>query len=302
MSAYEDIQKSLKYIEENLNKQLTVQEIAHEVGYSVSHFCKLFRLYQKSSPMDYLRQLRLIRAREELTSDKKMLEIALDYGFETASGFSKAFRKEFGYSPTFYRSQNQWLQIPAYPTSLKKEALTIRFRKKDTFKVAGYGIQTNLHYKETKDIAAYWDKYDGESLELKMYTQLQPPQHGEVGLCITNREQNTVEYLFGVIIENEEKVTAEMLVADIPAAEYIVFTTPPIHTVGHDSENRIDPFSEVIRETWRFIFFDWFPKSGFFFDDTKTAFEFYDERCHGLEDVVMDIFIPIKRKKKEKER
>ncbi|MFC7055419.1 GyrI-like domain-containing protein [Enterococcus alcedinis] len=42
-------------------------------------------------------------------------------------------------------------------------------------------------------------------------------------------------------------------------------------------------------------FLEWFPKSGYLFDESKLDFEFYDERCHGLKQVVMDIYIPIKK-------
>jgi AraC family transcriptional regulator len=54
-----------------------------------------------------------------------------------------------------------------------------------------------------------------------------------------------------------------------------------------------DPFSIAVKETWRYIFNEWFPNSDYEFDETKMDFEFYDERCHDVEHAVMEIFVPI---------
>ena len=102
MNYSEAIRQSINFIEMHIKEDLDVKQIAKNVGYSVFHFCRIFALSQGIPLMDYVRKRRLSLARSELLTGRKVIEIAIDYGFETASGFSKAFRKEFGYNPTTY--------------------------------------------------------------------------------------------------------------------------------------------------------------------------------------------------------
>ena len=50
----------------------------------------------------------------------------------------------------------------------------------------------------------------------------------------------------------------------------------------------------MIKATWKYIFEEWFKESGYSYDESKLDFEFYDERCHGRVDTVMEIYVPIK--------
>lgn len=98
------------------------------------------------------------------------------------------------------------------------------YYKKSAFKVAGYGIKTNItNSNYTKDIASFWSNYNGENLESKMYKILNPPKHGEVGLCVpANGESGDAVYLLGVIVDNFNNVTNEMITVEVPEATYAV--------------------------------------------------------------------------------
>lgn len=80
--------------------------------------------------------------------------------------------------------------------------------RKPAFKVAGYGIDTDITGTEyTKDVAAFWETYDGENLESKLYSILEPPRHGEVGICAPGSRNGKVAYLLGVVVEDFSKAT-----------------------------------------------------------------------------------------------
>lgn len=288
-----DIEKCIEYIEAHIKENLTVQDIAAEIGYSIYHFCRVFSLCMEMSVMEYVRRRKLSLASIELFAGRRIIDIALDYGFETQSGFTKAFRRTFGYSPTQYaarmdgfRNGDSFLKIGGYmmnPVKVRKPA----------FKVAGYGIQTNVAGSTyTRDIASFWSQYEGENLESKMYNILNPPKHGEVGLCIPSSDNGNATYLLGVIVEDYSKVEPDMLTVDVPEAEYAVFTTPPVDTSTGDEQG---DFAQVIKSTWKYIFEEWFKDSGYVYDDSKLDFEFYDERCHSRPDTVMEIYVPVKK-------
>ena len=167
--------------------------------------------------------------------------------------------------------------------------------KKAAFKVAGYGIKTNItNSNYTKDIASFWSNYDGENLESKMYKILNPPKHGEVGICVPESGvSGDAVYLLGVIIDNFDNVTNDMITVEVPEATYAVFTTLPVDTSKNQDNN---DFPEAIKNTWKYIFEEWFKDSEYVFDESKFDFEFYDERCHGRKDTVMEIYVPIQKR------
>jgi len=97
----------------------------------------------------------------------------------------------------------------------------------------------------------------------------------------------------GVIVNDFESVTEDMITIEIPEATYAVFTTPPVDTSNDSSQS---DFAKTIKATWKYIFEDWFSKSDYVFDEDKIDFEFYDERCHFRKDTVMDIYVPVLKK------
>lgn len=290
-----EIEKCIKFIEDHIKEDITIEEVANQSGYSLYHFCRVFSLCKGVSVMEYMRGRKLSLAATELFSGRKIIDIAFDYGFETPSGFAKAFRKAYGYSPTQYMMRMAQYADTKTTFEIGGYNMNPVIVKRPAFKVAGYGIKTNITgVTYTKDIASYWNNYEGENLESKMYRILNPAKHGEVGLCVPLSEDGNVIYLLGVIVDDFSKVEEDMLTVEVPEAEYAVFTTTPVDTSNDEEQTK---FAEIIASTWKYIFEDWFKDSEYIYDESKIDFEFYDERCHHRKDTVMDIYIPIRKVK-----
>ena len=166
--------------------------------------------------------------------------------------------------------------------------------KKEKFKVAGYSIDTNISGAEhTSDVAAFWSEFDTNGWENKLYKQLNPPKHGEVGMIVPSGNRELVKYILGVIVDDFSKTTKDMTLIEVPEAIYAVFTTPPVD-YSEDNENAEEDFVKSIKGTWKYIFNEWFTNSGYEYNDSKMDFEFYDERCHFRKDTVMEIYVPVK--------
>lgn len=286
-----ELERVVEYIEVHIKDEIAIDEIAAVTGYSLYHLCRVFSLCKGMSIMEYVRERRLSLAATEVWKGKKMIDIAFEYGFETPSGFAKAFKKAYGYSPTQYR-----LRMAQYYGTNSKfvqggNQMKPAILTKPAFKVAGYGIKTNIAQANyTKDIASFWSNYNGENLESKLYRILNPAKHGEVGLCIPTSEEGNAIYLLGVIVDDFNAVEADMLTVEVPEAEYAVFTTMPVDSSNDSEQNE---FAQEIVRTWKYIFEEWFPSSGYEYDESKLDFEFYDERCHFRKDTVMEIYVPI---------
>lgn len=292
MNYNEVLTKCTEYIEKNIKEDLNPKTISSEIGYSAFHFCRIFNNVKGISLMEYVRKRRLSLALIDLFNGKKIIDVAAEYRFETHSGFNKAFKKEFGFSPTQYIKRVGQGFYSEDLLKINADIMKPKIIKKDGFKIAGYGIRTDIsNGNHTKDIAAFWNNYEGENLESKMYDILKPKKHGEYGLFIPiNEGSGESIYLLGVEVDHFKDVNLEMITVDVLSTEYAVFTTPPIDTSKDELQK---DFAKIISSTWKYIFEEWFESSGYKYDESKLDFEFYDERCHSRIDTVMEIYVPI---------
>jgi AraC-like DNA-binding protein len=91
-------------IRESLESDLTIQKIAEDLGVSYSNFRKLFKEYTGLSPATYQQDLRLLRAKELLsTTDLTIKEIAYRLNFESPDYFSAKFKAKMGCKPSEIR-------------------------------------------------------------------------------------------------------------------------------------------------------------------------------------------------------
>ena len=98
------VNQVLFYIQAHLDELPTLEELAAVASFSPFHFHRLFRAFTGESVSRYVRRIRLERAIHRLrftTTD--ITTIALDAGYETPSAFNKAFKKQYGVTPTQYR-------------------------------------------------------------------------------------------------------------------------------------------------------------------------------------------------------
>lgn len=95
---------ALQYMEENLEKPITLQDLADYTGYSVSHFSTIFRTHTGHSPLSYFNLLKVKKACELLEmTDMKINQICCKVGIDDSYYFSRLFTKTVGISPKKYR-------------------------------------------------------------------------------------------------------------------------------------------------------------------------------------------------------
>ena len=97
------IQQAMLFMRERAMHPLTVDDVARHVGMSASHFAHRFRAVARTSPMRYLKQLRMQDARALLLAGGlRVSEVALRVGYESASHFTRDFKSCFGATPAEY--------------------------------------------------------------------------------------------------------------------------------------------------------------------------------------------------------
>lgn len=98
------VNQLLNYIEAHLEETLTIGDLAKKAGYSEFHFARLFKSHMGVTTMEYISERRLIKASEDILSGEKIIDVAIKFGWQSHSGFTKAFTKKFGFSPSLLRA------------------------------------------------------------------------------------------------------------------------------------------------------------------------------------------------------
>lgn len=296
MDHYSSFQNVLEYIDGHLSDEISVKQLAEIAGFSEWHFCRVFQWRIGYPVMDYVRSRRLAFAASELGSGRRILDIALEYGFSTHSGFSKAFRRYFGCPPEIYRLHARCAR-PLPPSLPCMEKYLIggivmepKFTTLPAVKLAGFMLKTTMADGQNRSgIPAFWGAYMSDGRMERLHAESFVKDHAEYGACFPeDPETGEFEYVIGVEPKDGADVPAGYRVCELPPAAYAVFSTPPCTA---------SDFVPCIHGVWDYIFNEWFPKSGYEYAPGGVDFERYDDRCMSDTGKVCDIYIPVTPKK-----
>lgn len=106
-------EKILLHIEKNLDKDLTLENIARELHYSKFYMARTFKNRTGCTLHQYIRSRRLEEAARKLVeTGQPIIEIALESGYDSQQAFTHAFRQEYAYTPQEYRKTGKFVPKP----------------------------------------------------------------------------------------------------------------------------------------------------------------------------------------------
>lgn len=91
------------HIEAHLDQEITLDHLSKSARYSKYHAVRIFRELTHRTPFETVRALRLTRAVKVLQdADDNIEDVAMNSGFDSHDGFTRAFSRQFGITPQKY--------------------------------------------------------------------------------------------------------------------------------------------------------------------------------------------------------
>ena len=145
------MQDAIEYIESNLTESVDLNIAAGFVGCSTWEFQRLFSFLIHVPPGEYIRRRKLTLAAHDIrTSNIKIIDISLKYGYESPTAFSRAFSKLFGMAPS--SAHNGGVGLDAYPRITLNMIDKERSTKMSKYLERGYVVRENAPVYFTKDM------------------------------------------------------------------------------------------------------------------------------------------------------
>ena len=235
-------------IENHDDDGLTLQEIAKKNGYSEFHMSRKFKEISGILLRDYLRGRRLAFALIDLRdTDKNILEIAFDYGFSSHEAFCRAFKATYGIPPSTYRARPRPLLLRTKLVAFDRYLLGLgeigMIESSNGIKIYFISIPAHkfLHIKNYES-EGYWDfwerqdklpggvdcdticglldgvkgKLDGDDAVIGKFS-------GQIMARIFEDGARPEAYGVRLQAEWDGEAPPQMLMLDVPEAEYVVF-------------------------------------------------------------------------------
>ena len=286
----ERLLRVLVFIQRHLDEPMPLEDLARVAHFSAYHFHRIFRGMVGESLQEHIRRLRLERAALRLKhSDRSVLEIALEAGFQTHESFTRAFRALLGCSPSQFRSTNTVLfdtpgihyqngaagtRALAFRLPPGGEPMEVKIERLDPLRVAFV-----RHVGPYNEVGQAW-----ETVCARLGQQgLLGSDSRFVGVCyddpeVTPREK--IRYDACVTVDDDFVAEGEVSVQTLPGGEFAVVT--------HEG-----PY-ERLSQTYAALFGQWLPHSGRELR-SQPSLEFYLNDPEGTdpEDLLTDIYAPL---------
>ncbi|MBW4847464.1 MAG: AraC family transcriptional regulator [Lachnospiraceae bacterium] len=291
MNYRKSLEQAVIYIENHLGYNIKVEDVAKAAGYSYYHLNRQFTAILGESIGSYIKKRRLADASKKLLySDLKIIDIAIEYGFDSPEAFSRAFKAIYKVSPQSYRQNRldifiggkERLDTGLLDHLVRNVTVHPRIVELPEIRVAGIRGETTLRDNRLREL---WDRTNS------LYSQIpnRIPGGRSFGICeacaentlYTMNEDILFTEVAGTEVSSFEGLTEPFVQKVIPGGRYAVFT--------HRGTLRMLP------QTFDYIWGTWFLTTKEELD-WREDFELYDERFLGYDhpDSEVDLYIPVK--------
>jgi AraC family transcriptional regulator len=285
MKNRETIYKSLDLIEENLRSDMTVYGISQRFGFSFYYFSRLFKGITGYSPKTYILNRKITESvKDILNTDKKIIEIAFDYGFSTPESFSRAFQKITGINPSDLRKKIMIDKGKLFNPITKEK---IEYSKNDIYHepelidfgpINLVGIPIFYELPDVKDLSHPWQMLMNNIASLP--DRVIPEKYYQVQYWFPEQDGESLFFFLATEVSGFNETNIQFTAKILPEMKYLKFQHKGL--------------SNKVGYTYQFIYEKWLPETEYilpyFFN-----FEHYGNLFKGPcdEESISEIYIPV---------
>lgn len=285
------LNRALDYLESHLEGDLSWEAAAAEANCSVFHFLRMFEVVAGLGPGEYLRRRRLTRAALELAGGgPRVIDVALRWGYETPEAFAKAFRREFGMSPTEAAKPGARLKTwPRLSVSIVLEgsqAMEFRIENLEAFSLTGLQRRVGMADGENLvAVPAFWKEAHASGAVAALGRAMPPGSRFEIaGVCLPDADAASGSFSYLIAVEtpgDRAGLPAGCVDLAVPAATWAIFPSR-------------GPMPTAIQEVWRRVFAEWLPTSGYE-RAIGPDLEVYPEGDTSSADYRCEVWMPVRK-------
>ena len=288
MGALKGMNEALSYIESQLDGQIDFGKVARISGVSEFHFRRMFSYLSGMSLGVYIRNRRLSKAAMELQQGKeRIMDLAVKYGYESADGFSRAFRDWSGMSPSDVKNSSSFKVFPRLTFQLTIQGgmdMEYRIEEKESFKLVGLKKRVPIVFegqnpeimKMVQSLTAQQREMLGAFRNMEVKTVVNASFHFDEGRF---EEKGELDHLIGSMTTLDGDF-GEFDVVEVPAGKWAIFKVS-------------GPFPHALQDAWGKIFSEWLPSSNFeLVEGPEISF---NSNFEDMQKVESEIWIPVKR-------
>ena len=296
------IREAIAFIEENLQNNISVKDVAYHIQLSEFFFIRGFTSMAGIGPGEYLRNRKLNQAALDLQkSADPITAIAERYGYNSPQSFSRAFTFFHKATPFQIRNGKPYVNYPPLKITLTIDGVNgIDFKIKHLFGFKVTGFQRIFNYDSAyTEIPKFWEEIYNKHSE-RVYSGKEPSNSfekaivdnsiGEYGICIDDVGEDKFRYLIAGKYAGGE-VPVGMTVYNLPRGDWAIFEC-------------VGPMPDALQSVNTKVFCEWLPGNPDFELNGFASVEWYDI-VHGDisdPDYRSAIWVPVKRKKRTNER
>lgn len=265
MDWVKQLNEAIDYIEDNLESEISYETISKIAGCSVYNFQRMFSYIAAKPLSEYIRNRRLtLAAFDVLNGDKKIINLALKYGYESQDAFSRAFRNFHGVLPSVVRNEVTSLKsCPklSFQITIKgAQHMNYQIEQWPSFKVSGFvtRIKTNEAFQV---IPLIWDNAWKDGMIEKLTNLFKKTDYRPsvfLGIAMGGQWGNSEEMDYILAVTNDVDVEECIHIAtphdmkeySFPAATWVV--------INADGE-----LPDAVQRVYEQFYTQWLPNSGY---------------------------------------
>jgi AraC family transcriptional regulator len=275
------IEECKKYVQKNLFREITLEELAYETCFSPYHFHRLFTIYSGESIATYIRRLRLEYAASRLAlTDQSISELTEKTLFQSPSAFAKSFKKHFGINPTQYRAGKRGKLLDVITDEHLADSHPVESISSETMYLEKIKVLSYIQYGPCLDAGFIaWEKL--ESFAHK--NNLLSASTRRFGTILDSRDitvDKKHRYVAMISVNSEYLAEGEYFTQHIGDGTYAGF----MHKGAYDT----------LYKTYLSIFLKWLPESGEFLCNKPILDEYVvRDLQRPYEELRTRIYIPV---------